>query len=230
MPATRDPRALRRLAAAGLVLVLVVVAASAAIRLSGQDLGAAMPLVRGAHRVSASVATLLVLAAGWLAWRAGRRALALAVVTLTIGLSVLGAATGTSPPPAAQAGNLLGGLALAALLAWLLREDKPTRLAWILVALVCLQVLLGAWLSIFAEELWSVPLLAHATLGFALAGAAVFFSLHRGRFFIVILSLAVPAAGIASALLGQPLAASFAHATAAALLVAALAHAHGRFA
>jgi hypothetical protein len=110
-------RALRALAAGSLALVLVVIVASAAIRLSEQDLGAWMPLVRGTHRASASLATLLILAVSWLAWRAGRRALAAGILVLTVALSILGAATGISPPPAAQAGNLLGGLALAALLA-----------------------------------------------------------------------------------------------------------------
>ena len=223
--------ALRKLTAASLALVLVVVLASAAIRLFNQDLGTLLPVVRGVHRVSASAAALLILGVGWLAWRGGRRALAAATVALMLVLSVLGAVTGTTPPPAAQAGNLLGGLALAAMLAWLLdaKETLPGKtLAWI--ALICIQAALGAWLAIFAEELWSLPLIAHATLGLALGGAAAFFSLVHRRFFILILSVAAPVAGIASALLAQPLAASLAHAAAVALLIAAAASAHGRFA
>ena len=221
----------RRLAAAGLALVLVVVLASAAIRHSAQDLGGLLPVVRGTHRVSASLATLLVLAAGWLAWRAGRRALAAAIVLLTVGLSVLGAATGVAPPPPAQAGNLLGGFALAAALAWLLREDTRALSggAATIMALVAVQVLLGAWLSIFAEELWSAPLLAHATLGLGIAGSLLWLSAFR-RAFLGALAILLPASGFASALLGQPLAASLAHAAAAALLIVAVARAHGRFA
>lgn len=223
--------ALRGLTAASLALVLVVVLASAAIRLFNQDLGALLPAVRGVHRVSASAAALLILGVGWLAWRGGRRALAAAVVLLMIALSVLGAATGTTPPPAAQAGNLLGGLALAAMLAWLLDTGKGiSGKGLMLVGLVCIQALLGAWLAIFAEELWSLPLVAHATLGLALGGAAAFFSLLHRRFFFLTLSVAAPVAGFASALLGQPLAASLAHAAAAACLIAAAAWAHGRFA
>jgi hypothetical protein len=219
--------ALRRLTAASLALVLVVIVASALIRLSDRQLENLLPAVRGVHRVSASAATLLIFAAAWLAWRAGRRALALSIVLLTIGLSVLGALTGISPPPLAQAGNLLGGLALAALLAWLLPSpEKPSSGSAIVLLLLSLQVALGAWLSIFAEELWSWPLLAHATLGLALAAALAW----TRRLPLVLLGMAVAAAGMAAVLFGAPLAASLAHAVAVALLVAAAARLRGRFA
>lgn len=221
--------ALRKLTAAGLALVLVVVLASAVIRLGGEDLGGLLPLVRGAHRVSASAAALAILAAGWLAWREGRRALAAATVALMLALSALGAATGTTPPPPAQAGNLLGGLALAGMLAWLLSPHPSSRRTQIFIALLGLQAALGAWLSIFAEELWSLPLIAHATLGLALIGGIVWLASFR-KILLVVLALAVPTTGIAAALLGQPLGASLAHAAAAAFLIAAVAWAHGRFA
>lgn len=222
--------ALRKLTAASLALVLVVVLASAAIRLFNQDLGALLPVVRGVHRVSASAAALLILAVGWLAWRGGRRPLAAAVVLLMTGLSVLGAATGTTPPPAAQAGNLLGGLALAAMLAWLLdARERFSGKSFLWIALLCTQAVLGAWLAIFAEELWSLPLIAHATLGLALAGGIIWLASFR-KILLAALAIAVPVTGIAAALLAQPLAASLAHAAAVALLIAALAWAHGRFA
>lgn len=183
--------------------------------------------MRATHRVAATAATPLLLVAAWLAWRGGRRALGGGIALLTVGLSALGAATGISPPPVAQAGNLLGGLALAALLARLFSQERP---AWLLLVLLAVQAVLGAWLSIFAAELWSVPLLAHATLGLALAGAVAWFSLLHRKFLVLFVALAVPAAGIAAALLGAPLAASLAHAAAAALLVVLLARAHARFA
>jgi hypothetical protein len=220
-------RARRALAAAGLALVLVVVAASAAIRLSGQDLGAWMTLVRGTHRASASIATVLIVSAAFLGWRAGRRSLAAALVALTAGLSVLGAATGIAPPPAAQAANLLGGLALAALLARFCEENASSRKGDWLFALLAFQACLGTWLSIFADELWSWPLLAHAMLGVALATAAVWLATridHPGlRLALAVLAVAVPAAGVAAALLAPAFAPSLAHAAAAALFVAALA-------
>jgi hypothetical protein len=221
--------ALRKLTAAGLALVLVVVLASAVIRLGGEDLGGLLPLVRGVHRVSASAAALAILAAGWLAWRGGRRALAAATVALMLALSALGAATGTTPPPPAQAGNLLGGLVLAGMLAWLLSPHPSSRRMQIFIALLAIQAALGAWLSIFAAELWSLPLIVHATLGLALIGGIIWLASFR-KILLVVLALAVPITGIAAALLGQPLAASLAHAAAAAFLITAVAWAHGRFA
>jgi len=221
--------ALRALTAASLGLVLVVVLASVLIRLGAQELANYLPIVRGIHRVSASAAALLILGAGVLAWRSGRRVLAAAIIALTAGLSVLGAATGTSPPPLAQAGNLLGGLALAAMLAWLLgARAVVSKTALVVIGLGAGQALLGAWLSIFAEELWSLPLLAHATLGIGLATGAGWLALRARSAAVVILAMAVPAAGFAAALLGQPLAAGLAHAASAALLIAAAAWAHAR--
>lgn len=219
----------RVLAAASLALVLVVVVASAAIRLSGQDLGAWMALVRGTHRVSASAATVLIAAAAFLGWRAGRRAFAAALVALTAILSIVGAATGIAPPPAAQAANLLGGLALAALLAVFLGEEgKPRRAGGLAVLLLLgLQACLGAWLSIFAAELWSWALLAHAALGAALAAAAVGLAARiddpAPRVGLVLLAVAVPAAGVAAALLAPAFWPGLAHAVAVALFVSALA-------
>lgn len=227
--ARTPPGPRRALTATSLALVLVVVFASAVIRLLGEDLGGALLVVRGVHRVAASVAALAILAAGWLAWRGGRRALAAATVALMLALSALGAATGTTPPPAAQAGNLLGGLALAGMLAWLLSPHPSSRRTQIFIALLALQAALGAWLSIFAEELWSLPLIAHAMLGLALIGGIVWLASLR-KILLVVPALAVPITGIAAALLGQPLAASLAHAAAAAFLITAVAWAHGRFA
>lgn len=199
--------------------------ASAAIRLSQQDLGAWLPLVRGTHRASASLATVLILAVSGLAWRAGRRALAASVLVLTIALSILGAATGISPPPAAQAGNLLGGLALAALLA---RLAFPAAKLWAwIVLLLAIQVCIGAWLSIFSEAVWSLPLLLHAVLGIGLSVALAVIALKmrrlRERLSLVMLALAVPAAGAAAALLGVPLASALIHAALVAGLVVAAA-------
>jgi hypothetical protein len=222
----------RLLAAASLGLVLMVILASAAIRLSDQDLGIYLPVVRGIHRASASLATLLIVAAGWLAWRSGRRSLATAIVVVTAGLSILGAATGISPPLPAQAGNLLGGLLLAALLAWLLGpRERPQLLPW---ALVALQACLGAWIALFADELWTPVLLTHALLGVSLAAGAAWLVLRaRGgprALPPVLLAIAVPASGAASALLGLPLGATLAHSASVALRIGAAAYLHARLA
>lgn len=227
-----EGRRLAVLAASALALVLAVVFASAVIRLGGDAVqGALLAGVRAAHRVSASLAALVVLAIGWLAWRAGRRVAGTAIVLVTAVLSILGAATGTSPPPAAAAGNFLGGLLLASLLAWLLgrlRRRGGAPLMHAAAGVLAAQVALGAWISIFAEELWSPALLAHATLGVGLAAASAWLALRARDYVVLALASAVPVAGFASALLGQPLAASLAHAAAAALLVTAAAYACGR--
>lgn len=220
-------RSLERLpAAAGLALVLAVIVASAAIRLSGQDLGSALGLVRGIHRVSASLATLLILAASVLAWRGGRRALAAILVLVTAALSVLGAATGIAPPPWAQAGNLLGGLLLAFLLAVLLaRKPPPHAVIWLAVAL---QACLGAWIAIYAEELWTPVTLLHVFLGAGLAAAAAWFGVRKGALVLALLAIAVPASGGAAALFGLPLGAMIAHSASVALLICAAAFWHAR--
>ncbi len=219
--------------AAGLGLVLAVILASVLIRQAGEELGAGLVFVRGAHRAAASLEVIAAVALTWLAWRR-----ALVVAVLTIFLSVLGIAAGQNPPPAAAAANLLGGLALAAAFAWLLgrahgRSAQPAGArAHVAAALFAVQGTLGAWLAIFADDIWGWALAAHAALGLALAGGAAWLALrlaHAGqRFALLGLALAVVAAGAASALFAQPLAASLAHAAAAALLVAAAAYAHAR--
>jgi hypothetical protein len=235
-PDGRQEARIARAAWAGLVLVLVVIVFSVAIRIGEESASAGlMRLLRGVHRVSASAEVLAAIALVWLAWRRS-----LLVAALTIFLSVLGILAGQKPPPLAALGNLLGGLALAAAFAWVLGRthgrvpQARDRLAHAAVALFVVQCVLGAWLSLFAEELWSWALLAHALLGTALAAGAGWLALRLAsaaqRFSLLAVALAAPAAGAASALFGQPLGAALAHAAAAALLVAAAAYAHGRLA
>jgi len=229
--ARTSPGPRRALTATSLALVLVVVFASAVIRLLGEDLGGALLVVRGVHRVAASAAALAILAAGWYGWHEGRRAMAVIVVALMLALSVLGAAAGTEPPPLAAAGNLLGGLALAALLAWQLGRERRrggVPLLHLLAALVALQVLAGAWNTIFEEETWTLVLVGHGTLGFAISAYLAGRALGARDWVLMAIAAAVPLAGFASALLGAPVLAALAHAAAAALLVVAAAWAHGR--
>jgi heme A synthase len=202
--------------------------ASAAIRLSSQDLGSYLPAVRGIHRVSASLATLLILAASVLAWRGGRRPLAAALVLVTAALSLLGAATGIAPPRWAQAGNLLGGLLLAFLLSVLLAGKAPPRgAAWLAVVL---QACLGAWIAIYAADLWTPVTLLHVFLGAGLAAAAAWFAARNGALVLLLLAIAAPASGAAAALFGLPLGAMIVHSASVALLVCAAAWAHARLA
>ena len=72
-----------------------------------------------------------------------------------LALSALGAATGTEPPRWAAAGNLLGGLLLAAMLAWLLGRERRAGgepLLHAAAALLVAQAALGAWCSIFERN------------------------------------------------------------------------------
>ena len=81
-------------------------------------------------------------------------------------LAVLGIVAGRAPPPAAALGNLLGGLALAALLAWLLgRARTPLaagararRLAALALAAAALLCAFIGWSAIYAAHAGSAPL------------------------------------------------------------------------
>jgi len=221
---------------AGLVLVLTVIVVSVAIRIDADAASAgSMRALRGVHRAAASLEVLAAIALAWFAWRRS-----LPVLALTAFLSVLGILAGQKPPPLAALGNLLGGLALAAAFAWALGRahgrapQGRIRLGQAAAMLFGVQCALGAWLSLFAKDLWSLALLAHALLGLALAAGAAWLALRLARapqrFALLAVALAAPAAGAASALFGQPLAASLAHAAAGALLVAAAAYAHARLA
>jgi len=244
----RAPPEARRLAAAsaaGLAFVLLVLVVSAAIRL-GADLFhfPEMKILRGVHRSAASLEVLAMLAVAWLAWRVRARHPAAAAgaaiaAALTVALSVLGILAGQNPPPGAAFSNLTLGLALAAAFAWLLGSaNRPAsagrRRAHLAAGLVAVQCLLGAWIAIFAETLWSWTLAAHALLGLALAAGTLWLAarIERAgpRFALAGLALAVPAAGFASALFELPLGATLAHAAATALFVAAAAYAHARIA
>ena len=226
-------------AAVGLGCVLLVLFVSAAIRLGAEVFTASeMKILRGVHRSAASLEVLAMVAAAWLAWRmrANQPVIALAAA-LTVALSVLGILAGQQPPPLAAYGNLTLGLALAASFAWLLgrtSDSKANRVAHLAAALVVVQVLLGAWIALYSETLWSWALVAHALLGLALAAGAIWLAARieraAARFALAGLALAVPAAGFASALFDLPLGATLAHAAAAALFVSAAAYGHARIA
>jgi len=232
------------LAGLGAVLTLVVVAASAVIRLGASELGSAMVITRGVHRTAASIAALLVLALFWRALRLRelRRAASIALV-LMLALSVVGWATGTQPPPAAALFNQLGGVALAALLAWLAGRaasgasvaapDPALVLAALLFA--SLQVVFGAALVMLGSPVAPVLLVAHAVSGLAAAatGAALGVRLYgsgdpRHGAFLVLCAAFTPLAGSLAVLPAPVIVVQVGHATAAALLLAAVALAHGR--
>lgn len=232
------------LAGLAALLTLVVVAASAAIRLGADELGSTLAIARGVHRTAASLAALLVLALFWrvLRFAALRQATSTALV-LMLALAAVGWATGTRPPPAAALFNPLGGVALAALLAWIagragggtVRPAADRSLAHAGLMLASLQLAFGALLAWGGLGAALILLIAHAVLGFATAatGAALGARLcgtgdaRRGSLLFFCAAL-VPLAGVLSVLPTAAVVVRIGHATAAALLLAAIALAHGR--
>ena len=226
-----------RLAAGlGLTLVLLVVLAAAGIRLD-----AGIPGLRVVHRIAASLEVAVVLWLAWMAWR--RPAVQLALV-LTAALSVVGIIGGQQPPRAIAAANLLGGLALAAVFAWILGKSgsepdfakipvSDFALRWasrnraltpIFLFLLALQVALGAWLTIV--EVYSAALPAHGMLAMVLTALLVW--LAWGKRLLVALALAAPLAGFTALHYEYSPLAALAHAAAAAALLAAATHTLGR--
>jgi hypothetical protein len=223
-------RKLGALSGLAALLVLAVVAASAAIR--NEELAAAIAITRGAHRVAASLAALAVFALAWLGWRRSELRLALiGALALTLGLSAVGVATGTKPPLGAALANQLGGIALAALLAWLWGRAAPgaaapranRMLAAAALAVAAIQSLGGAMTATLWQGAPAAVFILHAAAG--LAAALLLASL--GPRYAILAALA-PALGIAAVLLDSPGVAQVLHALAAATLLAASAHAHGR--
>lgn len=205
-------------AALGLGLVLAVVIAAAGIRLES-----GIPGLRLVHRVAASLEVLVV---AWLAWMDWRRPAVRVALVLTVVLSVVGILAGQNPPPAAAAVNLLGGLSLTAVFAWILGKKgsgtfsaKKRFLTPFL--LVGAQLALGAWLSI--GERYSMALPLHGLFAVALTAFLVW--LGRGKPVLLALSLAAPVAGFTALHYEWSAGAALGHAIAVALLVAAAAHA-----
>lgn len=163
------------LACAGLVFVIVVLSAWIRLRASGLDCvpwpacyggpGTAPATPRWAmltHRVTAGVLGLGILALAWHAWRYPRgnvvRIAVTSLLALTLMLVLLGRLTPAPRLPWVALGNLLGGMAMLAMLGWLYarfrvpagRHPRAGHLrpwARIAVAVLGLQVALGGWVS-----------------------------------------------------------------------------------
>jgi len=217
MPRRRDSVALA--AGLGLALTLAVVIAAAGIRL---DTGIAG--LRIIHRVAASLEVAAVL---WLAWIARRQPAALAALALTAILSAVGIIGGQQPAPAIAAINLLGGLALLALFAWILGRAAPgtfsgKRFLAPFAGVVAVQVALGAWLAIVGR--YGAVLPAHAMLALVLAMGLGW----AGGKALGAAAIAVVLAGFTALHYEYSATAALVHAAAAALLVVSSAYSLAR--
>ena len=203
----------------GLTLVVLVVIVAAGIRLES-----GIPGLRLVHRIAASLEVIVVL---WIAWMDWRRPAVLFALTLTALLSVVGIIGGQQPPPAIAAVNLLGGLSLAALFAWLLGRPRAggdravTPILTPILPLLAVQLGLGAWLAIVGRSGMALP--AHGLLAMALSGVIAWAALARigGRLgkALFALALAAPLAGFTALHYEHSAAAALVHAAAAALLL-----------
>lgn len=231
---------MRLAAALGLAFVLAVVLASAAIRLGSSfsslndfEVG----IFRAVHRTSASLELIVALWLGWMAWQGRRERAPLAiaaalVLAVTLFLAVLGILAGQNPPPVAALGNLLGGLTLTVLFAFMLaaiRRDasRPPGSFFILLGIfLALQCVIGARISILSLKAPTLQL--HALLGLALAALLAWIAIRRGTRWLLVLALLAPIAGFTALQYDHSAGAAFAHAAAAAALLAASAFLAGR--
>lgn len=225
----RDATRSGALAALSFLLMLAVVAASAKIRAAA---GVDVQAERAAHRIAASTVALLVTALAALAWRVPRlRVAGVAALALMLLLSAVGWVAGTTPSPPAAFFNQFGGLALAALLAWLWARAswaggtaREAMLALFAMVLCGAQAAFGAALAAFAAAPPVIVLVAHAAFGVA-AAALVAASRHPAAATCAALAVA---AGVFASLPGAVFLAPVAHALSAALVFAAAAALHGR--
>lgn len=266
-------------AGAAVVVVLAIVVSSAYLRqasirfncsdwpacaqhVTGEDPARARPtaerVARLVHRLSASIAGVLVLLIAYLSSVQQPRirtdiALSAALVILTVFLAILGRWSRNSQGPLVTLGNLLGGMTLLVLLHWMRLRTSPARaardgagrlasVAGAALALAIADVSLGALMSSShgesAVRAASVsPLaVAHLLSGVLLLLLTGTLALHpaaRGRCrrtgaIALTLTLAQAITGWISVSFGYPLVSTLAHNLLAALLLIALATAADR--
>jgi heme A synthase len=140
-------------------------------------------------------------------------------------------ATGTKPPLPAALANQIGGIALAALLAWLCGRAAPAAaqpragrpLATLALAVAAIQAFGGALLATLWKDAPAALYIFHAAGGLA---AAILLAALGPRY--AALGALAPLLGATAVLSGLPAIPQVLHALAAAILLAAAAHAHGR--
>ncbi len=233
------------LACAALALTLAVTTASAYIRLEqacastpacggARSAGAAGPdrlsTARLVHRACAAAVGALALALAALAWRqprrAGLRRPCVIVLLLTLFLAALGRQASPASPAVVLA-NVMGGIALAGVLAWLGTRScaRTSDEASVTPSLAPLCTLAGLTVA-----LGVVPgaLVMHAAIGLVAAGALATLAMHgpvaHRRCAIALTALATLQLGVGPALAAGhfPVGLGVAHNLSGALLVAGL--------
>lgn len=239
-------RLMGALAGAALLLTLVVTTTSAYLRLAQAPAACAEPCVhdarapaapgtvvraaRSVHRVAASAIGGLMLAIAALAWRRGSasvRKMAAAALLLTIALAALGRYS-SSLATGIVLGNLLGGMALVGVLAWLCTHDRAPAPAaarrWaapacaLMLITIALGVLPGAHIVHGLTGLLFVIVIV----------ARCWRAGHGPRWALATLAALQLALGVALAAGYYPVAVGVAHNAVTALLVVLLASASGK--
>lgn len=228
----RARRGIAWLAGTSLLLMLVVLGASAQIRAGPAP--EALAALRATHRTCASTVALMLTVLAVLAWRApGLRAAGAGAFILMLALSAVGWAAGTAPPPAAAFFNQFGGLALAALLALLWARacaagaepgPAPGPLSTVALLFALAQAAFGGVLAAFAPDAPPLVVTLHAAAG--LAACAVVAALRNAP--ALACALLAPLTGAAAAMPVMANITPAAHAISAALLLAAAGAAQGR--
>ncbi|MCL4744957.1 MAG: COX15/CtaA family protein [Burkholderiaceae bacterium] len=213
-------------------------------RVVSAEAPAEVSVARALHRVSATTVGVLVVVIAFVGWsrlaNSDRRAIVVAVA-LTLALSWIGlyAALATLP---VTAGNVLGGFALGAALAWIAagrapalsnsaRRTRGSTLAWGALGLAGTIALIGVVIA--ARETVDLDAatlhLAHRILAFAFAALTLAVLAASGRRAPVLGAALATAAfaqialGLTNAFSDTPLVAATAHNAVAALIVAMLA-------
>ena len=119
---------------------------------------------------------------------------------------------------------LLPGAASLALFAWLLRDEGSDAFLLAVLALLAVQLALGAWLSIVDRAGAALP--AHGLIAIVLSALLAW--LARGKALPLALAIAAPLAGFSALHYEYSARAALVHAIAAAALLAAAVGALGR--
>jgi cytochrome c oxidase assembly protein subunit 15 len=225
--------ATRAIALAGLLMVLLVTTSSAFLRVRAAGLGCSdwpacygpqhtaiaeqQPGARLLHRISATLAGAAVVAIAVLALmrpRELRRELLLALLMLAVTafLAALGRATPGARVPAVALGNVLGGMSMAALLAWVALGQRPrvagAPIARAVAAITLVALFAQIGLGVLTSASWSglaCPALPSCTDGAGnfpadwsalnpwrlAAGSATVHMAHRAASLIVLLAVSV---------------------------------------